>query len=134
MATSLTPTLDQKLVAIRCLEAWSSGDFEAARALLDRHVQFRGPLGNTEGIEEYIDRVRELVPSIRSVQHRCIFGEGDDVCIVYDLTTKTTPGSVRMADWYRVRHGRVLSINAFFDARALVPERPAASIRSKPSG
>jgi hypothetical protein len=129
MGTSTTPTLDQKLVAIRCLEAWSSGDFDSTRALLDRHVQVRGPFGNTEGIEEYIDSVRELVPSIRSVQQRCIFGEGDDVCIVYDVTTKQTPDSVRRVDWYRVRHGRVLSINAFFDARALVPDRPAASIR-----
>jgi hypothetical protein len=124
MATSTTSTLDPKLVASRCLEAWSSGDFDAARAFLDEHVQFTGPLGHTEGVDDYIEGVRGLARSVKSVEQRRIFGEGDDVCIVYDLVTKTSVGSVPTAGWYRVRHGRIVSINAFFDARALMAMPP----------
>ena len=133
MATSTT-TLDPKLVASRCLEAWSSGDFDAARALLDEHVQFTGPLGHTEGIDDYLEGVRGLAQAIKGVEQRRIFGEGDDVCIVYDLVTKTKAGSVPTAGWYRVRHGRIVAINAFFDARALISYPPEAGPGSKPPG
>src|SRR5579863_9131024 len=100
MATSTDP----KRVAIRCLEAWTSGDFDAARALLDDHVQFTGPLGHTEGADDYIEGVRGLAKTIKKIEHRRTFGEGDDVCIVYDLVTTTH--AVPTAGWYRVRHGR----------------------------
>jgi ketosteroid isomerase-like protein len=129
-----TTTLDPKLVASRCLEAWSKGDFDAARALLDEHVQFTGPLGHTEGVDDYIEGVRGLARAITAVEQRRIFGEGDDVCIVYDLVTKTKAGSVPTAGWYRVRHGRIVSINAFFDARALITYPPEAGAGSKPPG
>ena len=132
MATSTSSTLDPKLVASRCLEAWSSGDFDAARALLDEHVQFTGPLGHTEGVDDYLEGVRGLAQSIKGVEQRRIFGEGDDVCIVYDLVTKTKAGSVPTAGWYRVRHGRIVAINAFFDARALVAYPPEAGCGSRP--
>ena len=81
MATSTT---DPKPVATRCLAAWSSGDFDAARALLDAHVQFTGPLGHTEGVDDYIEGVRGLSRTVKRVDQRRVFGEGDDVCIVYE--------------------------------------------------
>ena len=132
MAISTTTTLDPKLVASRCLEAWSTGDFDAARALLDEHVQFTGPLGHTEGADDYIEGVRGLAQSLKGIEQRRIFGEGDDVCIVYDLVTKTKAGSVPTAGWYRVRHGRIVSICAFFDARALVSYPTESGSGAKP--
>jgi hypothetical protein len=120
MATSNT---EPKNVALRCLEAWSSGDFDAARALLDDHVQFNGPLGHTEGADDYIAGVRGLAEAIDRVEPRRVFGEGDDVCIVYDIVTRPGAAPVPSAGWYRVRHGRIVAINAFFDARAFVAAR-----------
>jgi hypothetical protein len=127
MTTSTTTSLDPKLVASRCLEAWTSGDFDGARALLDDHVQFTGPLGHTEGADDYIAGVRGLAKAVKGVEQRRCFGEGEDVCIVYDLVTKTGAGAVSTAGWYRVRHGRIVSINAFFDARPLVSYPPEAA-------
>ena len=121
-----TSTLDPKLVASRCLEAWSTGDFDAARALLDDHVQFTGPLGHSEGADDYLDGVRGFAKSVKSIEQRRVFGEGDDVCIVYDIVTKGTTHAVPTAGWFRVRHGRIVAINAFFDVRALAPYPPEA--------
>ena len=129
-----TTTLDPKLVASRCLEAWSKGDFDAARALLDEHVQFTGPLGHTEGVDDYIEGVRGLAKAVKGVEQRRVFGEGDDVCIVYDLVTKTRAGAVPTSAWYRVRHGRIVSINAFFDARAFLAFPSEAGGGAKPPG
>jgi hypothetical protein len=128
MTTSPASHLDPKTVASRCLAAWSSGDFDTARALLDDHVQFTGPLGHTEGADDYIAGVRGLAQTVKGVEQRRVFGEGDDVCIVYDLLlTKTQASPVPMANWYRVRHGRIVAICAFFDARALVSYPPEAA-------
>jgi ketosteroid isomerase-like protein len=117
-----TQTLDPKIVASRCLAAWSSGDFDAARVLLDEHVQFTGPLGHTEGADAYIEGVRGFAKTIRSIEQRRVFGDGEDVCIIYDLVTKSAPAPIPTASWYRVRHGRVVSVNAFFDARPIAPQ------------
>ena len=38
---------------------------------------------------------------------------------IYDLVTKTAPAPIPTAGWYRVRHGRVVAVNAFFDARPI---------------
>ena len=131
MATSTT---DPKLVASRCLAAWSSGDFDAARALLDDHVQFTGPLGHTEGVDDYIEGVRGLAKAIKTIEQRRVFGEGDDVCIVYDLVTRARAVPVPTAGWYRVRHGRVVAITAFFDARALMAYPAEAEGGDEPAG
>jgi ketosteroid isomerase-like protein len=119
-----TQTLDPKIVASRCLAAWSSGDFDAVRGLLDERVQFTGPLGHTEGADAYIEGVRGFAKTIQSVEQRRVFGDGDDVCIIYDLVTKSAAAAIPTAGWYRVRHGRIVSITAFFDARPLAPTSP----------
>jgi hypothetical protein len=125
-STSTSRSLDPKVVASRCLAAWSSGDFDGARALLDEHVQFTGPLGHTEGVDAYIEGVRGFAKSVKRIDERRVFGDGDDVCIIYDLLTTSSPEAVPTAAWYRVRHGRVIAVNAFFDARPLTGGRPGS--------
>ena len=115
MRTS-TSSLDPKLVASRCLEAWTSGDFDGARMFLDEHVVFNGPLGRTEGADAYIAGVRGVAQTLQGIEKRRIFGDGEDVCIIYDLLTKS--GAIPTAGWYRIRHGVILAVNAFFDARS----------------
>jgi hypothetical protein len=120
MRTS-TSNLDPKLVASRCLEAWTSGDFQGARALLDDHVQFTGPLGHTEGADAYIEGVRGVAETLQGIDCRRVFGDGEDVCIIYDLITKSPSAAIPTAGWYRVRHGRIVAVTAFFDARGFAP-------------
>jgi hypothetical protein len=47
------------------------------------------------------------------------FGEGEDVCIIYDLVTHTPTARIPTAGWYRVRDGKIASVRAFFDPRPL---------------
>ena len=110
---------DTKSIASKCLEAWSSGDFDTARGLFDDDVTFVGPMGQTEGVDAYIEGVRGLKQIVSGTEQQLVFGEGENVCIIYDLVTTTPAGSIPCAGWYRVRDGKITSVRAFFDARPL---------------
>lgn len=114
---------DPMAVASRCLAAWSSGDLETTRSLLDDDVSFTGPLGATDGADAYIEGIQGMVKIVESTEQHRVFGEGEDVCIVYDLVTHAPPARVPTAGWYLVRDGRIVSIRAFFDPRPLTESR-----------
>jgi ketosteroid isomerase-like protein len=112
--------IDPKEVASRCLAAWSSHDLTTTRSLLDDHVRFAGPLGATEGADAYMEGIKGMVEIIERVDQHQVFAEGDDVCVIYDLVTKEPPATIPTAGWYRIRDGKITSVQAFFDARPLV--------------
>ncbi len=114
----MSPT-DPRTIATECLAAWTTGDLDRTRALLDRQVTFTGPLASTEGVDDSmtgIDRMSAIVS--RAEQHEVIV-DGDDVCIAYDLITNDPPATIPTVGWYRVRDGKVVSVRAFFDPRPL---------------
>jgi ketosteroid isomerase-like protein len=114
-----TQANEQKQIALSCLQAWTSGDFAGARALLTDDVTFVGPLAKTTGADEYIKGVRGFVTAmVKGVEVRQAIADGDDVCVRYDLLTKAGP--VATVGWYRLRDGKVASVQAFFDPRPLM--------------
>ena len=110
-----------KNVATRCLAAWSTGDFVTTRALLDDGVTFTGPLGATDGADAYIEGIKGMAKIVERVDQHSVFGEGEDVCVIYDLITTQPQARVPTAGWYQVRAGRITSVRAFFDARPFAP-------------
>ena len=115
------PTRDNpKEIASACLAAWSSGDLETTRSLLSEEVTFAGPLGSTRGADAYIEGIKGMVKIVERADQREVFAEGDNVCIVYDLVTKTPPASIPTAGWYKVHEGKITSVRAFFDPRPLM--------------
>jgi ketosteroid isomerase-like protein len=108
-------------IASRLLTAWTSGDFEAARALLADDVTFVGPLAHTEGADAYVEGVRGMAKMIKVADQKRVIEDGDDVCIIYDLVTDTPAGAIPTAGWYQLRDGKVSSIRAYFDPRPLIP-------------
>jgi ketosteroid isomerase-like protein len=105
-------------VATKCLEAWSSGDFATARTLLRDDVTFVGPLGPDGGAESYMNRLVDLSHHVTSAEPIKVLVDGDDACIFYDLVTDAAV-SVPTSDWYHVQDGKISSVRAYFDTRAL---------------
>lgn len=112
---------DPKSVASGCLQAWSSGDLDTTRSLLAEDVTFDGPLGSTRGADAYIEGIKGMVRIVERVDQHEVFADGGNVCIIYDLVTKTPPARIPTAGWYRVQDGMVTSVKAFFDPRPLMP-------------
>jgi limonene-1,2-epoxide hydrolase len=94
-------------------------DFDMTRALLDDDVTFRGPLGETVGAEDYIAGVRRLAELVDRADIVQVIADGDDVCLIYDLVTKSA-GAIPTVGWYKLREGRITSVRAFFDPRPLL--------------
>jgi hypothetical protein len=56
---------------------------------------------------------------VTSVEVRKLFGDANDVCVIYDLVTDTPAGTIPSAAWYKIGAGKITSVQVFFDARPL---------------
>ena len=111
---------DAGSIASACLAAWTSGDMDRTRALLDEGIRFVGPLGQTVGADEYVAGVSGLARIVSGADQHEVIVDGDDVCIIYDLVTETEAGAIPCAGWYQVRDGKVAWVRVYFDPRPLL--------------
>ena len=109
----------------RYFTALKQKDFAAMRPLLHDDVSFKGALGTTEGVEDYISGLQHMMAAMTNMERRAIFAEGEDVCQVYDLVLAEPHVTLPIAQWLTVRDGRIASLQVFFDPRPLFP--PSAS-------
>jgi ketosteroid isomerase-like protein len=111
---------DAARVAEDFFAAWTGKDFDRARSLLHDDLSFRGPIDSFDDADAYMGAIRGLSQIVTGADKRKVFVDGDDVCVIYDLETGPVP-SAPTAEWYRVRDGRIASIQVFFDARPFAP-------------
>jgi ketosteroid isomerase-like protein len=100
----------------RYFDAWTSGDFETARSLMQDDMSFRGPIDTFDDADALLSSIKGLSQIVTGAERRGLIAEGDQVCVVYDLHTAPVP-TAHVAEWYRVEHGKIASMEAFFDAR-----------------
>jgi SnoaL-like domain len=104
-------------VAEQFFDAWTAGDFGRARSLLqDDGFRFEGPIDTFDDPDSYLASLRALGAVVTGAQRLKVFADGDDVCVIYELHTTPVPSS-RIAEWYRIRDGRIASMLVLFDAR-----------------
>jgi ketosteroid isomerase-like protein len=116
---------DPRSIAARCLTCWTSGDLDGLRELLADDVTFTGPLGQTEGADDYVTGVARMAELVTAAEQLQVIGDGEDVVVLYDLITHDPPARIPTAGWYRIRDGKVASVRAFFDPRPLTERAPA---------
>jgi hypothetical protein len=97
--------------------ALQSGDQTAARALMADHCTFRGPFDRFDRPEAYLAALDKLLPMIERIEMKGAFAEGNEVCLIYNMVTKTGVGTATVAEWFLVEDGRIAAIQAVFDAR-----------------
>lgn len=100
----------------RYFDAWTSKDFETARGLLHDELSFTGPLEKFDHADALIESLKMLSQIVTGAEQRGILANGDRVAVIYDLHTVPVPDS-RVAEWYTVRDGKIVTAEAFFDAR-----------------
>jgi ketosteroid isomerase-like protein len=110
---------DTGSVAVACLQSWSRGDFDTTRALLTDDVTFVGPLGATNGVDDYMRGIRGVADIVERIDVQQVVADRDEVCVIYDLVTSTGAGALPTAAWYSLRDGRIAAIRAYFDPRPL---------------
>jgi ketosteroid isomerase-like protein len=113
-------TTDNTTTARTCLRAWTgrNGDIGSVRALLADDMTFRGPLGETDGADEYVAGLAGLSQAVDGAEERAVVADGDDVCIVYDLSVNGQ--RIPTIGWCHFRDGHISSVRAFFDPRPML--------------
>lgn len=99
------------------MQSLGKGDFSSARKFLDDNLSFQGPIDEFQKPEPYLESRKKLHHIIDRLDMKKIFTDGKDVCVLYDMVTKTPAGTAFIAEWYQVRGGKIVAIRVVFDAR-----------------
>ncbi len=100
-------------------DALARKDFAAMRPLLHDDVSFKGALGTTDGVDDYLSGLQQMMAVMTSMERRVIFSEGENVCQIYDLTLAKPPVTLPIAQWLTVRDSRIVALRVYFDPRPL---------------
>src|SRR5215831_115923 len=99
------------------MHAMERGDLPAARKCLADDLSFSGPFETFRTPEPYLESLKKLHPILERVNVKKMFVDGDDVCLLYDMVTKTPAGTAFIAEWHHVTGGKIRAIRVVFDAR-----------------
>ncbi len=97
--------------------AMGKQDYAAARRLLQDNLSFRGPIDTFDKAEPYLEAVKKLAPITERIDMKKMFADETDVCVLYDLVTKTPAGTAFVSEWFQVEGEKIASIRVVFDAR-----------------
>jgi limonene-1,2-epoxide hydrolase len=108
-------------------QAVGKKDFAAARKLLHDNLEFRGPIDTFHKADDYLRAIQKLSAIVEGVDILKVFEDASDVGLFCDLKTKAV-GTSFVAEWYKVKDGKIVSVRVVFDAR------PFAAMFAKQAG
>ena len=91
-------------------------DFATARKLLQDNLEFRGPIDTFHKADDYLHAIQKLSAIVEDVDILKVFEDGNDVSLFCDLKTKAF-GTTFVAEWYKMKDGKIASVRVVFDAR-----------------
>jgi hypothetical protein len=113
--------MQPKEVVMGYQRALGNSDWKTARSFLRDDMKFNGPIAQYDKPEPYIEDLKRLHGIVERVDMKKVFVDGDDVCLLYDMVTKTPAGTAFICEWYHVDDGKVAAIRVVFDARPFAP-------------
>lgn len=114
----MTGSTDPLEVVEGYLDAVAAHDFERARGYLsDDEFFYQSPIARFRSADELIFHTALSAGILQRIERAKAFTDGADVCHILDLVVQISEKqSVRVAHWARVREGRIVLIEAVFDA------------------
>jgi len=76
-----------------------------------------GPFDSFDQPETYLAALEKLQPVIDRIDVKKSFAQGNEICVIYDIVTKTDVGTSTIAEWFQVINERITALQAVFDAR-----------------
>ncbi len=111
----MNPNLD---LAQDFLAAWAAADRNRFTALLHEDVSFESPMASLQGRDAVASAMVDFSQAVTGVDLIASAAEGDSVLLMYDMHTGPF-GTIRAAEHYRVRDGRIASDQLVFDTAPL---------------
>ena len=106
-------------VARDFLGSFYLADRPAARALLADGFDFTGPFVAIRGADAFLDSAVPLLALVTGHAVIRSWCDGDDVCIIHEVSLRGATEPITMADWLTVPGGQVATETVIFDAARL---------------
>jgi len=112
-------TNDSKELVRSFLEAMNNEDFETAKDLVNDNFTFDGVMGSRDGAEAYFRDMEKMKFKYDIIK---IFGDGDDVCVLYDIDMGGSQ-KIFTSGWYHLMYNKLNSLKVVFDPRPLLEKK-----------
>jgi hypothetical protein len=116
-----TSALEAKEVVLKLGMAINDESFQQARRYVSDDMEYVDPFGSRIGAEAYLQEIEHLRLKF-DIQK--IFADGNDVCVMYDITVSGI--TLFACGWFQVAAEKVRSLRVTFDPRPLLPESDAS--------
>jgi hypothetical protein len=93
-------------------------DFKSARSYLKDNISYVGPLNSFDRAEPYLKYNEHL--NLPPFDIKKIFTDGDDVCLLYEITYGEPPVPIFVSLWAHVDGGKISSVRVIFDPRPYI--------------
>src|SRR5438045_3255866 len=105
----------------RFYEATDRHEVQGLGEMVAADVVFAGPVMQATGAEAYLRMNAQLLPFHRETHMLAQFERVNDVCSLYEMDLETPAGptiTITMADWIRIKAGKIAEQRIFFDPRS----------------
>ena len=100
-------------------QLWTQRDMGAARSYLADGLDFQGPIDTFSSADDFIATLTGFAQMLTRVDLLQEFYADDGAALLYDCVTSTPAGTIRTAEFFGLRDGKIASIRLVFDATAL---------------
>jgi ketosteroid isomerase-like protein len=115
-----------KEIVMEFTQAMERKDWKAVRSYISENLSDVSPLNSFDGAEAYLKYV-EYAAEHRNIPPLDIkkeFADGNDVCLLYEVTYGKPPVTTIFCRWFHVNDdGKISSIRWVFDPRPLFPQK-----------
>ncbi len=116
-------------VGLAFTEAWTSHDLTTAAGYVAEDVVFDGPLAHLTGFDAYMEGLARFARAVTGLEVVAAFGDDDQCLIMYEVTTGPF-GTLRCAECFTVKDGKIQTDRLTFDTFAV---RKAAAGQAPPA-
>jgi SnoaL-like protein len=100
-------------------QAWTHRDLDTARSCLADDLDFQGPIDTFTNADDLIGALTQFAQMCKRVDVLQEFHADDAAALLYDCVTESPAGTIRTAEFFGLRDGKIASIRLVFDATAL---------------
>ena len=100
-------------------DSWTQRDMSTARSCLADDLDFQGPIDTFSSADEFIATLTGFAQMLTRVDVLQEFFTDVGAALLYDCVTDSQAGTIRTAEFFGLRDGKIANIRLVFDATAL---------------